>query len=209
MLSNSLFIMKKIIITGSNGRIGTLLKERLAEYEVTALDLPDGDVRNVEILKNAFPDHDVVIHLAWDNTEGWYANDSAKRENISLDNKLMAHNIYKTALSAGVPRVIMASSVHADWFYNWDKGGLLSAEKMPWPDSPYGASKIYTEALGRYYATKGLEVVCIRFGGVREEARAYDENPYERAVWFSYRDCANLVKCAIEANSVLYNFAVV
>lgn len=198
--------MKKIAITGAKGTIGKILSKALSDYKITGLDLPDVDVRDLNQLQRAIANHDALIHLAWDNSEGWHINSPELLERISLDNKLMNFNAYKAAVEAGVPRVIVASSVHADKFYDWQAPHLITPNKTPWPDSPYGAAKVYAEALGRYWASKGLEVVCVRLGGVSNNA--YEANEWERAVWLSENDLISLMRKVIDAKYVPDNFQI-
>jgi uronate dehydrogenase len=64
------------------------------------------------------------------------------------------------------------------------------------PDSRYGVSKAYGEALGRMYADKyGLEVACLRIGSFR----ARPEDARQLATWISHRDMVELTRCCIEA----------
>lgn len=196
--------MKKVAITGASGTIGTVLRKGLTDYDITAMDLPEIDVRNYEKLLEVFPRHDSIIHLAWD----------AKTENfrsgkINLDNTLMTCSVYRAAIETKVPRVIMASSVHADNFYNWKGPELMSPDKLPIPDSPYGANKVFMEALGRYYAARGLEVVCIRFGGVNPEDKPPLNDYYESLIWLSHKDCVKLVRKCIDAETIPNNFLVI
>lgn len=195
---------ERIAITGSNGTIGTILREGLSEYEITSIDLPETDVRNYEKLLQIIPYHSAVVHLAWDTK-----TDNFKSEKINPENAVMFYNVYKAAIETRVPRVIMASSVHADRFYRWKGSSLLSPEKIPTPDSPYGAHKVFMEASGRYYATKGLEIVCIRFGGINPQNKPPLEPPEERAVWFSHGDCVSLVKTILKAQTIPNNFFIV
>jgi uronate dehydrogenase len=123
----------------------------------------------------------------------------------------MFFNVYNAALETGVPRVIMASSVHADDFHTPKDTAPISPDRIPTPDSPYGAHKVFMEATGRYYATKGLEVVCIRFGGINRENTppVRDIDVRERGVWFSHRDCVSLIKSILEAKTIPDNFALI
>ena len=41
----------------------------------------------------------------------------------------------------------MASSVHAHDYANWKGPDLIDPYALPTPDSPYGASKVFMEAL--------------------------------------------------------------
>lgn len=193
--------MKRIAITGANGRIGDVLRKGLCDYNIASLDLPEVDVRDYKKLLRIFPKHDVVIHLAWDlRTENFNTG------KINPDNMLMTYNVYKAAIESKVPRVIMASSVHADNFYEWKGRGLMTVDKTPVPDSPYGADKIFMEALGRYYASKGLEVICIRFGGVHKDNKPDIKDAYEKRLWLSHHDCVELVRKCIEAKTIPNKF---
>jgi len=84
------------------------------------------------------------------------------------------------------------------------------------PDSLYGVSKAYGEALGRMYMERhGLRVFCLRIGAVRanDDPTAPTANPlidldFEgqrnrlRAVWLSKRDCAELVARCLDVEDV-------
>jgi len=194
--------MKKVLITGAKGNIGSILSKSLKDdYHLTLVDLPKTDVRNYKSLLRIFPGHEAVIHLAW----------NAKTENFQggfdPDNALMFSNVYRAALEAGVQKVIMASSVHADNFYPFvgKKRTLLSAEKIPEPSSPYGANKVFMEALGRFYATQGLEVACIRFGAV---GYGKPKDKLGKILWLSDDDCTSLIRKIIETKKIPGNFSV-
>lgn len=196
--------MKKIAITGSKGRIGTVLRKGLAgKFQITQIAKPKHNVKNYKQLLKTVKGHDVIIHLAW-NTKV----DNVGTNKIDPDNALMFWNVYRAALKAKVKRVIVASSVHADFFYKWPKK-KMSPYSSPTPDSPYGAHKVFMESLGKYYSTKGLEVICIRFGGVLANNNPVHRDHPERAAWFSHRDCVSLITACISAKKVPNNFAII
>jgi len=195
--------MKKIAITGSSGKVGTVLRNGLTGYHITPIDLPEVDVRDYDSLVEAVRGNDALIHLAWDTK-----TENSNSGRINPENSLMVFNAYKSALENNVTRVLMASSVHADNFFEWDKEELMSPYRIPEPTSPYGASKIFSETLGRYFSRKGLEVVCIRLGGVNRGNKA-PSNPKERPVWLSHKDCVNLFRNCLEAENVPNNFSIV
>ena len=205
--------MKRIAITGGKGTIGTVLAKGLRDsLEITILDYPDCDVKELGRLVEAVRGHDVVIHLAWDiKIENGERSGQVESGKISPDNSLMTYNVYEAALTSKVPRVIMASSVHADRYTRWDRPELMSPYRLPEPNDPYGASKDFMEALGRYYVSKYKrpEVVCIRFGGVNRENDPHREDSIYPAVWFSHRDCVSLVRTCIEASSIPNGYAIV
>jgi len=196
--------MKKVLIIGSDGVIGSVLRKGL-EHQTTDFDLPEFDAEKYSHLYEKAKGHDVLIHLAWDfEGDGWLG------ESLNPDNARISFNVFQAAVDAGVKRVIVASSVHADKFAGRDiSDELIKPYDLPTPDSPYGAGKVMMEALGRYYAdAKGLEVICIRFGGINANDTP-PEHPYsERQVWLSQRDCVELIKACIDVDIVPGNYAI-
>jgi len=69
------------------------------------------------------------------------------------------------------------------------------------PDSRYGVSKAFGEALGALYADKhGLRVLCLRIGHVLEA-------PADRrrlSIWLSPRDLVQLVRIGLEHPDLRY-----
>jgi nucleoside-diphosphate-sugar epimerase len=80
------------------------------------------------------------------------------------NNIVGTYHVFEAARQAGVTRVIYASSNHA--------AGFAVTESTPVgpdapvrPDSLYGVTKCYGEALGRFYHDRyGLQVICLRIG---------------------------------------------
>lgn len=196
---------KKIIITGANGVIGQVLQGGLTDYQITPLDLPVYDLTDYEAFSQTVSsEYSAIIHLAWDKK-----HDNPLGEGINPANAQMFFNVYKSALEKGVTRVIMASSVHADRFYNFKGPGFLTPDKVPNPEIPYGSYKVFMESVGKAAALKGLEVVCIRFGGVTKDNTVSKLIPQEKAVFLDHQDCVSLVKAALEAESIPNNFVIV
>lgn len=196
--------MKKVLITGSGGVIGTVLQNGLP-HDTTDFDLPESSVGDIHQLIEKARGHDAVIHLAWNKThDDWLA------ENLNPENVQNCFNVYEAAHQAGVKRVIIASSVHAEDFVGDHIQAPLNPYALPTPDSPYGASKCMMEALGRYYAhAKNLEVICIRFGGINKDDTPPASPISERQVWFSQADAISLVTACLQADSVPGNYAIV
>lgn len=206
-------ITKKVVITGSSGCVGSILKRGLSGffncYLVDIKETNRNKAFNLDIyneyekLVNVFKDKDVVLHLAWNFFEDF------PKETIDFKNKVMAENAYKAAIEAGVKRIIMASSVHANDYALAKNSKKIFAENS-WPDSPYGASKIYIESLGKYFSSRyELEVICIRFGGVNcEDQVIYEEDPnYDKVLLYS-KDCVDLIKLCIQIKKVPNNFQI-
>lgn len=188
--------MKTILMTGAAGGIGTFLRPELAGKYALRLsdrepiaDLGDGesfvlaDLTDFAAVRDAVEGVDGILHFGGHASEG-------KWENILDANIIGMRNVYEAARQAGVKRVVWASSNHAVGFYRRDR--TIDHTVYPKPDSRYGVSKVFGEAMGSLYVDKyGLEVVNLRIGNVGEK-------PVDKrrlAIWISPRDLAQL--CAI------------
>jgi uronate dehydrogenase len=181
------------LVTGARGTIGQVLQCGWPRDRFHGFDLPAGDSRDPAALTAAARGCEAIVHLAWDTRAENFRN-----RRLAPDNLAMALNALEAAAVAAVPRVILASSVHADGFWPPPPSPLDPA-RTPVPDSPYGASKVFVEALGRHFAAaRGLEVVAVRFGGVNP-ADTEPPEASERAVWLPHRDCLDLVRTALLA----------
>lgn len=66
------------------------------------------------------------------------------------------------------------------------------------PDSLYGASKAFGEALARpYFERFGLAFICLRIGSVLADDTP--QNARYRKTWLSHRDPAQLVRRSLSA----------
>jgi len=192
----------RVLLTGGEGSIGSVLRERLP-FEITPFALPACDARDHDQLLAAAQGHDAIVHLAWDVTENHLANA------VEPDNVVMTDNVYRVAREAGVPRVVMASSVHADAYHAASPSRRLDPFALPTPDGPYGASKVFLEALGRHYAVHhGLRVFCVRFGAVLEVPWR-NHGAAEQSVWLGFDDCASLVQACLEADVAKGHYEIV
>jgi len=223
--------MKRVLITGSNGTIGSLLRALLGDrYEITGItrrpaDHPAtiGDIADLDTILPAFEGIDAVVHMAGDPSP------SASWESVYRNNILGTYNVLEAARRAGVDSVIHASTNHtqAMWeveqgadVYAPDDGRLLRPDDPFRPDSFYGWSKASGETLGRYYSDAfGLRVFCLRIGWVMggDDPVAMDITgelvpplPAEavmargRAIYLSHRDCAELIRCCLDNDTVRY-----
>jgi nucleoside-diphosphate-sugar epimerase len=191
----------RIAVTGSAGVIGRVLAGGLTGYDIVGLDLPEHDVRDFPTVLGAVRGTQAIVHLAWD------ARIENARSNMSEpDNRVMFANVYRAALQAGVPRVVMASSVHADDFRR-HTGPPLPPDRPPRPRQPYGETKVAMEARGRLHAEQGLEVVCLRFGGVWPGERV-PRQAGEADVQLLHRDCVSVVDRCLSAPVIPGRFAV-
>ncbi len=191
--------MKTILVTGAAGGVGTFLREefrgryRLRLSDIAALDDcgPDedfvaADLGDFAALRSAVAGVDGIVHLGGFSVEGDW-------NTILNANIIGTNNLFEAARIEGVKRIVFASSNHAMGFYGRDH--TIDHSHYPRPDSRYGLSKVFGEALGSLYADKyGAEVMNIRIGNVAEEPL----DVRRLAIWISPRDLAQLVSIGLE-----------
>lgn len=201
----------EVAVTGGEGTVATILRAGLSSrFHARWLSREDADVTDLAALEHGFARADAVVHLAAN------AEVSAGWEELLPPNVIGAYNAFEAARRAGVKRVVYASSNHAVGMYMRDHERFadpvqpvqVAADAPVRPDSLYGATKVWGEALGRLYAERhGLAVVCLRIGWVideegppsAEEMREEPPGTAERArgMWLSHRDCVSLIEAAL------------
>lgn len=195
---------KKVLITGAGGRIGSDLAGRLGDrYNLRLMyhrqptdDPPVADwvaanVADLDQVAAAMDGIEAVVHLAADP----YTR--APWENVLESNIVGTYNVYEAARRAGVQRIVFASTNHVMGMYDRDQQWPIYADQPVRPDSLYGVSKAFGEALGRFYADQhGVGVICLRIGWATPEPR----DDISRWMWLSPRDCAQVVWRAIESD---------
>jgi nucleoside-diphosphate-sugar epimerase len=204
----------QVTVTGGDGLIGSILRDRLSDrFDTRFLTREDADLEDLPALEAAFAGADAVVHLAAN------ADNGATWDGLLRPNVIGVYHAFEAARRSGVRRVVYASSNHALGMAMWDDERFADAAHPAHvgtdvpvrPDSLYGATKVWGEAVGRLYAERhGLEVVCLRIGSVTEDDRPpgpdmpRHEPPHvaRRAsgMWLSHRDCASLVEAALMAD---------
>ena len=218
---------EKVVITGFGGRIARVLRDSLGEkYEFSGIDrVPvqgrdslTADLTNFDAILPAFQGKDVVVHLAAEPRHttdvGW--------DILMPDNVVATANVFEAARRGGVRRIIFFSSMHVDGMYESDypysaiaEGNYeelepdsipLIAHDMPnRPDGPYAVSKIFGEALARYYAEEfGMTCICIRLGTVSPADRP-GSDARSFVSWLSHRDLVTMVDRCIEVKKVTFD----
>jgi uronate dehydrogenase len=93
-----------------------------------------------------------------------------------------------------MPRIVFASSNHVVGYYRRDEH--IDAVVPPKPDSLYGVSKVFGEAVASMYFSKfGQETLSVRIGSCFEKPA----NPRMLATWLSSRDFVSLCERAFAA----------
>ena len=193
----------RILVTGAAGRIGEAIVPYLRQDYSLRLMVhqkpasPDGDDEVVSADIACLPQVQAacqgvtsVVHLAADPTN------LAPWESVLSANVVGTYNVFEASRLAGVERVVFASTNHVSGWY--EQEGVYTTPDMPIrPDSLYGASKAFGEALGRYYSDAfGLDVICLRIGSFLPKPTSVRA----LSTWLSYRDCAQLVLKSLEAD---------
>jgi len=201
----------RVLITGAAGNIGKCLRTHLrGRYALLRLaDIAEQepaqageeickiDVRDIDSVARCMEGIDCVVHLAGiPGVDTW-----DKILPMNIDG---CYNVFEAARRQHVPRVIFASSNHAVGYHRREK--FLDNTVEPRPDSLYGVSKVFGEALGRMYADKyGMSVACLRIGTFRTPDRPSEAR--QLLTWLSHRDMAQLARRCIEHEA--YHFVVV
>ena len=197
--------MKTILITGAAGDVGTHLRRELAtRYRIVASDLRDlkekikgqtfkrADISKMADALRITKGVDAIVHLGGYSVEGPW-------EGILSANIVGCYNVFEAARRNGVKRILFPTSNHATGFFRRDQ--TIDHRVYIKPDSRYGVSKVFGEALGSLYADKyGMEVYMMRIGNVNPV-------PIDKrrlSIWFSPRDLAQLVSIGIDRPGIKF-----
>jgi uronate dehydrogenase len=196
--------MNRVLITGAAGNIGRTLREGLrARYPLLRLtdirsmdaagpgeEVVEADLCDAEAMLAVMQGVDSVVHLGGTPEESDW-------ESVHANNIVGLFNVYEAARQAGVHRIVFASSNHVVGFYRRDH--RVGDQEPARPDSRYGVSKVFGEAIARLYADKhGIAAICLRIGSFR--VRPTDIRML--STWISPADMVRLARCSLEAPDV-------
>jgi uronate dehydrogenase len=192
--------MHHVLVTGAAGDVGTRLRKLMGELYAhirwsdirTPADLAGGDefaaadLADYDQVEKIVAGIEGVVHLGGYSTNGpWPAIHSA--------NIIGCYNLFEAGRRAGVKRIVFASSNHAVGFYPREQ--KIGADVAVRPDSYYGVSKVFGEAIGSLYADKhGMRVTCLRIGNVADQ-------PIDKrrlSIWLDPRDLLQLIRIGLE-----------
>ena len=206
----------RLLITGVNGRIGTILRnafhdihdlyglDRLGPFSDRVLSADIAEYQQVAHVIKQFSPLDCIVHLAGNPSV------TASWEEVLNTNIVGTRNIFEAAREFQVPRVIFASTNHVTGAYEGFAPNLyLHTQPEPLkisprdpirPDSDYGVSKAIGEAVARYYCARwGIDAICLRIGAVLP-----NDDPttdlHSRKIWLSHRDLVQLVEKCLATN---------
>lgn len=191
--------MPVVVMTGAAGRVGGMLRERLARpgrllrlLDIAPLQAGPGEeviqasVTDEAAMAAALARADAVIHLAGIPGE-------APWEQVARVNIHGTYVVFEAARRAGVRRVVYASSNHAVGFT--PRAAFPAPDyAFPAPDTYYGVSKVTGEALASLYHSRyGMDAICLRI------LTCAPRPTYGRALstWLSPDDCGRLFEACL------------
>ncbi|MEV0150101.1 MULTISPECIES: NAD(P)-dependent oxidoreductase [unclassified Nonomuraea] len=195
----------RILMTGAAGKVGTLLRPRLAREgrvlrlsDIRPVDTGPGpgeeeitaDLTDPAAMAEAMKGVDAVLHLGGQSREHPWAD-------VVRANMDGTHALLEAAREEGVRQVVMMGSHHAAGFHTRPPSGEdLPDYAFPRPDTFYGVSKVVMEALGSLYHDRfGMNVTVIRLGTCNEASG----DTRGLATWISPDDLTRLVEAAFTA----------
>jgi len=183
---------ERLLLTGAAGLLGQVLRPAMRTWakHLRVSDIaPIGPaVGNEECVTCDLADEDSV-RLLMDGVDG-----VVHMGGISVDkpwrtivgpNIEGVYNLYESARIQGTKRIVFASSNHAIGFRK--RTERIDADDPVRPDSLYGVSKVFGEAMSRFYFDRyGIESVCLRIGSSLPE-------PKDRRMLVTYLSFDDLV----------------
>lgn len=188
--------MKKIVITGSSGRIGRALHWKLCQNStVNGIDITPSsatsnivDIRDYDQLLRSFEGADTVFHSAALHAPhvGIFSEKDFYEINVNATEK-----ICKAALETGVSQMVFTSTTALFGYANYgkEKAVWIDEQTKPEPKTIYHKTKVEAELIAKEYAGKDLAISVIRM------SRCFPEPAQVMAVYrlhrgVDYRDVA-------------------
>lgn len=193
-----------VLLTGACGRVGGLLRPLLrARYGQLILSdrlAPDdvheneevrvADLTDFEAVRTACREVDSIVHLGGQSVE-------ADWETVRQANIDGMYNMLEAARLNGIERFVFASTNHVVGMY--ERRRRIGVDDRVRPDTRYGVSKAFGEALGSLYADKfGMRVMSIRIGNVDTEPR----DLRRLSIWIHPEDLMQLIAIGLESEAV-------
>lgn len=190
-------------MTGAAGHVARLILDGLRPaFRLRRVDLVEhegreddevlrADAADVGLMTECCSDASAVLHLAAKPFEDDFLSVLLPR------NLVGTWAVFEAARRAGVARVVFAST--GQTMGGNPPGTPLSPTAPPRPISVYAATKLFGEALGRYYADQhGMQVACLRLGWVvPPDSPLFESEPTLPELWCAPADLVRLVLGAL------------
>lgn len=203
-------MIRKIVLTGARGALGTALRGPLSQMCETLLStdiapapeslLPNetfvqADLAQMDQIAPLMDGAEIVVHFG-------AIVDEKPFEELWGPNFMGSYNIWESAFQAGARRIVYASSIHAVGMHPTNAG--IDTDVPHRPDTFYGLAKCFTEDLGRlYWEKRGLESIHLRILSCTPEP----QNIRALGTWLSHGDMVQLVQRAIDTPIVGFTVA--
>jgi uronate dehydrogenase len=196
--------LKKLVLTGAAGRLGSYLREPLSKMceELVSTDIADeigklypgeryvqADLASYDAIYPILEGAEMVVHFG-------AIVDEKPFDELLGPNFIGSYNIWEAGYQQGVRRVVYASSIHAVGMHK--KRDFIGTDAPHRPDTFYGLAKCFTEDLGSmYWDKRQMESVHLRILSC-----AQVNNARALGSWLSYDDLIQLVLRAVDTPSV-------
>lgn len=205
--------MKKAVVTGANGFIGTALCRELSaegmeiyavvrgrEEDISGIDnLPKlkvvySDMADFRNLADKLPDGiDILYHLAWAGSAGILRGDA----DIQVKNVQYACDTVKACADMGCPRLVFASSI-----MEFEIEALMKTDSTPAVNTLYCSAKVAADYMARTIAgVLGIDYIRAVISNVYGP-----EEMSPRLINTSLRKMLNKEHCSFSAGEQTYDF---
>lgn len=206
--------MKKVIVTGANGFIGTALCKSLSDDGIEVIAIvrnKEDDISRIENIpwirivycdlsdfRNLYKyvedrDVDVLYHLAWIGSAGTLRGDSS----VQMENIQYTCDTVKACLDMNCKRFIFASSI-----MEYEIQAIMATEATPGINTLYCSAKVAADYMARtlagLYGIDYIRTVISNIYGPGEKS--------PRLINTSLRKMLNNEHCAFSAGNQLYDF---
>ena len=212
--------LKKVFITGSEGKIGqSFVDEYLDKYRndyqlvcgylenqpiANNLEITRIDITQIATLRKAFMGVDTILHLAGQPAE--FMN----FDKLIEPNIIGVYNVFEAARLENVKKIIFASSGHTVFGYP-DTMNNIPANIATKPDCLYGASKVFGESLCSVYAHNyNMSCLAVRIGGYTNESlkdfiATYPNPEKNKSLMTTKRDLSQMFhKCIMSSEDLKF-----
>ena len=174
--------MKKILVTGSEGKLGREIVRLLktSNYEVLGIDLLKGettdeiiDIRDGNETKEITKDIDAIIHTA--ALHGKHTDLNYSRDKFISTNIIGTNNLLSASVQNGINKFLYTSttSIYGNAMVNNKQAVWVDEKLIPVPRDIYDITKLTCELLCKdYYEKEGIETTVLRVSRFLQE----DEN---------------------------------
>lgn len=206
--------MKKVIVTGANGFIGSALCRGLSEKGISVIAVVGSEDDNIETIKDIHNlaiiycdisnfknlskyikarDVDVLYHFAWVGSAGSLRGDI----DVQLHNVQYTCDVVKACAEIGCKRFIFASSI-----MEYEIEAIMATETVPHINTLYSTAKLSADFFAKTIAgSLGVEYIRLVISNIYGPG---ETSP--RLINTSLRKLLSGEHCAFSAGEQLYDF---